>query len=304
MKALLRTLLLLLIAGSLIFLSGCRFVTPPAAPTPFVETPLPTNEGPEAAYTAAVQTVMAELTKAAMVEATSTPTVILTDTPLPLTPTPLPTDTPGPSLTPSATPSPTASATPTGSSTPQPTVTPELVFQDDFSVVQGWFTAQTDRFSFEYKNGTYQITNNILNYPIVSVRSFDYADVQLEVDAARIGGPTNGYFGLTCRFKDNGNYYGLVIGSNGFYSILRLVDGNITFLDQGIAKTDKILPGYDVNHLKATCIGNTLSLSANGNKLLEVQDDTYKNGFVGFVVGTTIYPGERVKFDDFMIYKP
>lgn len=239
-----------------------------------------------------------------------------------LTPAPeglnLPTATPSPSRTPLPDPSPGASLpapsltlvpgettgpTPTGASTSQATPTMEFVYQDNFEVTQGWYTFDGERFRMEYKDGTYHIFNNMLNAAVNSVRTQNYEDVHIEVDASRALGPPNAYFGLVCRFQDDSNYYALVLGSDGFYGIARLRGGEISFISRPPSPSEAIEAGFSVNRVGATCKGDTLTLYSNGVKLTEVQDSSFTSGYIGLVVGTTSVAGVEVKFDNFRVFR-
>ena len=229
-------------------------------------------------------------------------TETLTATPTVATPTSLPTD----ASTPELTTSPTAahSPTPTADELFQVTPTREIMYQDDFEATQGWYTFEGDRFRFEYKSGAYMIYNNLLEAVVNSVRTQNHTDVVLEVDAARSSGPPNGYFGLVCRFQDDSNYYALVLGSDGYYGIARLQGGKITFISLPPSPNDAINAGFANNRIRASCIGDTLTLYTNGVKLTEASDDTFDSGFVGLAVGTKSVAGLEVLFDNFTILKP
>src|SRR3989304_4860204 len=118
-----------------VVLSGCDLLRTPPAPTPI----------PDAAYTAAAQTIIAQLTQIAPPE-TPTPPPTLAPS---LTNTLLPTDTQ--TTTPTNTLTPTEPAIPTLTSTP--TNIPEILFEDDFSYDTGWATAHRKSFTFRGGQG-------------------------------------------------------------------------------------------------------------------------------------------------------
>lgn len=280
-----------------------------------------TSEAPDAAYTASIQTIVAGLTQSAPtltnlqapagIDMTQAPTVEL---PVPSefvsTDTPLPTVTPQPSATldytstpfPTDTPEPSATLEPTETATETPA--PKLVYQDNFSSKAGWTKEIKDNYGFEFTGGGYQIFVNIKDVPIWSVRSNPYQDVQLEVDALDIDNGNGGYWGLVCRHTGGANFYAFVIGSDGFFGIAKKGGGSFTFLKQGGAPIEANISSDDVNHIRADCIGNTLSLYANGVLLAEVQDKEYLKGDVGMVVGSRQKGKVTVLFDNFMVYSP
>jgi len=267
-------------------LSGCDLLRTPPAPTPI----------PDAAYTAAAQTIIAQLTQIAPPE-TPTPPPTLAPS---LTNTLLPTDTQ--TTTPTNTLTPTEPAIPTLTSTP--TNIPEILFEDDFSYDTGWYTDKGEDFSFEYAKGGYRISVDILNAPIWSIRERNYTDVRVEVDAAQISGAQDGYYGLVCRHTDSDNYYALVIGSDGAFGIAKSQNGEFVILRTGTAVPGVIKSGEAANRVRADCVGETISLYANDQKLVEIQDNDFESGYIGVIAGTRLSGGVVVLFDNFAIYEP
>ena len=207
--------------------------------------------------------------------------------------------------TPTETEMPTLSPTPTASSTP--TIPPGAFLEDHFTNSNGWYKYEGDNYGFKYVGETYHIYNKILNAAIWSVRDDNYHNIRIDVDVKRVDGPEDGYFGVVCRFKDDGdNYYALVIGDDGFYGIGQMKDGEFGFLkkgsdDQGIIKRGK----NSINRVSGVCKGNKLTLFANGKKLVEVFDDAFANGDIGLVVGNKIHQaGIEAAFDNFALYVP
>jgi hypothetical protein len=257
----------------------------------------------EAVYTQAAQTIIARLTQVAPapsptpIQEIILPTVavspLASPTVSPPTGTPAPSDTPPVSA---ATQPEAANATPTEPST--------VLFEDDFSNKVGWYTAKEDDFEFQFSDGGYRISVNTEESFVWSIRSAGSDDVVLEVDAAHTGGPENGYYGLVCRQEDSENYYALVVASDGSYGIARDLESEIEFLEQGTAPSGVIQGGENVNRLRVACIGNTLTLYANGQKLAEVQDDSFDSGDVGLLAGTQDQGGMEAWFDNFVIYQP
>jgi len=277
----------LIMAGSLV---GCLGGTAPPPTTP---------PAMQAAYTAAAETIIAELTRHA-----PTSTLPSSATPLPSTETSMPatpvaiTETPTltPTLQPTATlePSPTIPATPTS----------VALFQDDFSSKAGWVVEKNDRWELGFTDGVYRIHVKIIQAPIWSARSLKYEDVRLEVEATKSAGPADGYYGLVCRHLDGGNYYALVVSPNGDAGIFKKQDGQRTVLQEGALPSSVILPVNATNRVRADCVGNILTLYVNGQKLLEVQDTAFSAGGVGLIAGTRAEKGLEVLFDNFLILEP
>lgn len=246
---------------------------------------------------------------------TDTPDIVITSvaeiTEAKLSPTSIPeTSIPKNSVTPSAilstpSPEPTASFTPTEA--PTATEIPEIIFFDDFSDTTGWYTYEDDRFGFKYTADGYHIYNNLKMGLIWSIREQEYSGVALEVDGTRLEGPEDSYFGVVCKFADDGeNYYALVIGDNGFYGFGLMDGGEYEFIETGLDETDIIRKGQgETNRIRGVCNGNHFLIFANDELLLDVWDSTLEEGIVGLVVGNQrTGSGAEFRFNDFAITWP
>jgi hypothetical protein len=250
-----------------------------------------------AVYTQAAQTVIAELTRSASGTPVTTPTQIVESPTIPLPPsiTPIPaSETPLPA---------TETSSPTPMPLPSPTLGARLMLEADFSTGKGWHTEENDRFHFAFQDGGYVIGVDIRNAAIWSIRDDTYTDVILETSAQRQSGTQDGYYGVVCRHVDDDNYYGLVIGSDGAYGILKMIDGKMDFLVEGIAP-DGVIQAGDANLVRAECIGETLALYANNQKLAQTQDSDLESGAIGMLAGTRNTPGFEAIFKTFKVYQP
>ncbi len=250
-----------------------------------------------AVHTQAAQTVIAELTRSAQQTQALPPSQIVesptipppaTQTPIPATETPLP-------ATETALPSPTP--------LPSPTLAARLVLEADFSTGRGWHTEENDRFHFAFQDGGYVIGIDIRNAAVWSIRDDSYSDVILETSAERLNGPQDGYYGVVCRQVDSDNYYGLAVSSDGAYGILKMLDGKMDFLVEGTAP-EGVIQADGPNLVQGDCIGETLTLFANGQKLAEIQDSDLESGATGMLAGTHSNPGFEALFKTFKIYQP
>ena len=254
---------------------------------------------PDAQYTAAAKTLAVQLTAVVGTEGQAAVTIQPSVGTLPLVSSNTP---PAPAIpTSTHTPLPTATLT----QVPTPTENLKLVYSTDFSQETGWYTEENDNYGFVFTNGGYEIYVNIIKANIWSIKDQSYADVVLEVNAEQLMGPEDGYYGLMCRHVDSNNYYAMVIGSNGFYAIGKMQDGDFQFLKEWTDATGTIKQGAQVfNKIRADCIGDTLRLYVNGQRLIETTDSDFKEGVTGVIAGTQQKPGLIALFDDFAIYKP
>ena len=179
-------------------------------------------------------------------------------------------------------------------------------FQDDFSnPSSGWDRYQDDQMITDYNNGSYRLRVDQSNKDIWSNPGQDFTDVQIDVDATRIGGPDKNDFGVICRYQDENNFYSLLITSDQYFAILKEKDGREVKLGSAEWKqSSAIQPGNAANHIQAKCLGDRLSLVVNGTLLLAVQDSDFLRGDVGLVAGTYETPGTDILFDHFIAVQP
>jgi hypothetical protein len=263
----------------------------------------PIELSPGAVYTFAAQTIIAQITQ----DAPTAPADLageITDT---VSPVPEPVDTVEviPTLEYTQPQEPTATQTQT--ETPSRTAIPDIILEDDFSNPNLWYTYEDDDYIFEYNNDAYRIYNNVLNAAYWSVRSMTYGDIRLEVDVTRKAGPQDGYFGVLCRFGDEGkDYYSLVISDNGFFGILKMDNGEKDFLGSGVDDDGVIHRGQgETNRIQGVCFGERLILYVNDQQLLEVFDDDFSSGDIGLVAGNRLSDtGIDVLFDNFVMVWP
>lgn len=264
-------------------LSGCSSSSQELTPTPDLNTQ----------YTQAAQTVIAEITNLAesvtqFPSSTPSPTTIF-----------LPTDTP--TITNTTTPAYTQTPTPSAG-------IPELadyrmIFTDDFSNKNGWYTDNGPDYGFQYTETGYLIYVNILAATIWTIKDIELVDSRVEAIGEQISGPDNGYYGVSCRHQDGDNYYALVISNDGRFAIIRYYLGESEFIYEGTAPAGTIYPDQP-NKITADCIGNYLTLYANNTQLVSIIDDTISSGVFGLVAGTRNTEGIEAEFFEMNVLAP
>jgi hypothetical protein len=182
-----------------------------------------------------------------------------------------------------------------------------VLFQDDFSSTSsGWDRSTFEAGSTDYENGSYRITVLEESYSVWANPGREYDDVHVEVDATKSGGPDDNEFGIICRYQNAENFYVGVLTSDGYYGFWKRVSGaELELIGMELLGTsEEINLGDASNHLRLDCIGDTLSLYANGTLVGEVQDSTLTSGDVGLYAGTFEQAGADILFDNFVVYRP
>jgi hypothetical protein len=180
-----------------------------------------------------------------------------------------------------------------------------VLFQDDFSnPSSGWDRMAVGEGIMDYDAGGYRILVNALDTNFWATPRRNFADVRIEVDTGKIGGPDENRIGLVCRFSGS-DYYFFIISSDGFYGAGIYFDGQAILLGQGeMQASDVINKGLAINHLRADCIGNTYTFYVNGFQVTQFQNDALASGDVGVLAGTFSIPGVDIIFDNFVVFQP
>ncbi len=231
------------------------------------------------------------------------PTLVPAPTEAVVNPAPTENNAPQAPAQPTLVPSPTAeSAKPLSSQTTLPEQG-EVLFEDDFSTSsRGWYTGEEDGNSIKNLGGIMEFTVIKEGWLIWTESTVvSAADVVMEVDALLWDGAVTNNYGVMCRYTDANNFYSISIANDGYVEILKYVGGESELLygEMQLAAFDA-----NLNHLAASCIGETISLYVNGNFIVSVQDSSLTSGDIGMIVGTYDEPPVTVRFDNFIAYTP
>ncbi|GJM41142.1 MAG: hypothetical protein DHS20C20_14240 [Ardenticatenaceae bacterium] len=184
------------------------------------------------------------------------------------------------------------------------------LLRDDFSGEQacGWREYNQGGAVVEIAEGTLNISTSQTGQIWWTNVGRDFSDVIVTVQARQTSGPNNNAYGILCRYQDENNFYIFLISGDGYYAVGKYQAGEeqITYLtpNQEYVFSDLINQGVATNLLRASCVGNELSLSVNGLPLVTVTDNTFSGGDVGLGV-STLEPGTAVvQFDDLLVLAP
>jgi hypothetical protein len=195
--------------------------------------------------------------------------------------------------------------------------TGNLLFKDDFSSTSsGWDAVRDTDGITDYENGAYRIQINTIGkngngmsyWASPGLESQLPADVRIEVDATKKGGPDENDFGVMCRYttiNDLPNFYQFMVTSDGYAGIVLVTNGGQTILTTDkLQPTDAIKQGAASNHIRADCTGTTLTLYINDKKIATATDTSLVRGDVGLIAGIYSEAGADFLFDNFIVTKP
>jgi hypothetical protein len=180
----------------------------------------------------------------------------------------------------------------------------DVLYKDEFEDNKtGWARVANDDGIMDYDGGGYRILVRQPKFNFWSVPEKNFKDVRVEVDAIKLNGPDENRMGLMCRYA-RGDYYFFVISNDGYYAIGKFLGGMTLLLGQTEMQSASAIQTGTMNHLRADCLGNTLTFYVNFTQVASVTDSDLPSGDVGVLAGAFTQPGVDVLFDHFVVLQP
>ena len=179
-----------------------------------------------------------------------------------------------------------------------------VLYQEEFEKnTTGWARVSNDNGIMDYDGGGYRMLVRQPKLNVWSTPSKNFGDVRVEVDVIRLNGPEENRMGLMCRYQ-HGNYYFFMISNDGYYGIGKFIGDHAILLGQEQMQASDAIQKDTNNHLRADCIGGTLTFYINFKQVATVVDSDLVTGDVGLLAGTFSAPGADVMFDHFVVIQP
>jgi hypothetical protein len=180
----------------------------------------------------------------------------------------------------------------------------EVLYQEQFeNNTTGWARISNDNGIMDYDGGGYRILVRQPQLNIWSTSERNFGDVRVEADVIKLNGPEENRMGLLCRYQ-GGDYYFFIISNDGYYVIGKFIGGLTLLLGQSEMQVSEAIQPGTMNHLRADCIGNTLTFYINFTQVASSTDSDLPNGDVGVLAGAFAEPGVDVLFDNFVVIQP
>ncbi len=184
------------------------------------------------------------------------------------------------------------------------------LFQDDFGGERdcGWARYNQGGAVAEIVEGVLRISTSQAGKIWWSNPGQNFDDAIITVQARQVSGPNNNAYGIICRYQNEQNFYIFLISGDGYYTIGKYQSGSdqITYLTENAQyqPSEFINQGVATNQIRASCIGNELSLAVNGLPLFTTTDPTFVTGDVGLGVSTLEVGTAVVEFDNLTVISP
>ncbi len=184
------------------------------------------------------------------------------------------------------------------------------LFQDDFGGERncGWALYNQGGAVAEIVDGVLRISTSQAGKIWWTNPAQNFDDVIVTVQARQVSGPNNNAYGIICRYQNEQNFYIFLISGDGYYTIGKYQSGSdqITYLTENAQyqPSEFINQGVATNQIRASCIGNELSLAVNGLPLFTTTDPTFVTGDIGLGVSTLEVGTAVVQFDNLSVIAP
>ncbi|MGE5604008.1 MAG: SH3 domain-containing protein, partial [Nitrososphaerales archaeon] len=127
-------------------------------------------------------------------------------------------------------------------------------------------------------------------------------DFYVEVDAAAEAGPADGMLGILFRYEDIDNFYAFLVSGDGWYTMLKYVDGEMSRpIDWSESTALQTGEGAE-NKVAVLANGREIAVFANDEELDRAQDGSFATGQIALVAGTNKEGDLEVSFDNFGLW--
>lgn len=199
---------------------------------------------------------------------------------------------------------------PGGLQGPDPCNEEGTLLNDDFSGEKdcGWVLYNRSGASAEIDEGVLRLSTSQPGQVWWTNPGRNFDDVIVSAEAQQISGPDDNAYGVICRYQSPENFYVFLVSGDGYYAIGKYQSGSsqIEYLtgEGEFTPSEDINQGVANNDIRASCIGNELSLTVNGVPLATVTDPTFVTGDIG-LAASTFQPGTLVvAFDSIVAIAP
>lgn len=206
-----------------------------------------------------------------------------------------------------------------------------VLYAATFDAFLGDWDLYEGRLSAQIENGALALDVGAASSLPFSAAAPYFAAFDLSVQAQAVGGPLNNGFGVVFRLRDPQNYFLFLISSDGYYRVVRAVDGVQREISTWIPSPAVNQGIGAVNHLRVTGSGDQFRFYVNdvplelcipdspdgystyndltgecreGQMVETLVDGSIASGRLGVIAMTLDEPDVRVLFDNLIVYGP
>ncbi len=195
--------------------------------------------------------------------------------------------------------------------TEAPVTTGNVIYKDDFSTENDVVETYQDKDGMTgFSNGVFSIQSfsDLWTWSRISIES---TDSYIDVDIEQASGPpdNNAGYGVVCRLNhndtDGSSGYVFAISGDGYGVIIKIEKNELSALADW--KFSSAVNEVNAsNHIRASCIGDQLTLEVNGEVIAETTDSSYTSGDAGFAAASfnETFLIVEAHFDNLVISEP
>ena len=178
-----------------------------------------------------------------------------------------------------------------------------ILFQDDFADPRsGWRLFDNANGWGAYLNNEFHILVKKDHTLLWSTVKNSFEDVIITVKTSILSQTGEGDRGAICRYKDPENYYYLAISEEGYFGIFKKVAAVYTPLLNW--QYSPAITRYAPVTLTVACVGDTLTIGADGVVLGQVKDTAFSQGDVGLAAGAWTSADFGAAFSSLEVHSP
>lgn len=175
--------------------------------------------------------------------------------------------------------------------------------EDDFTADNGtWSIGYTGDTTVYFRAGMLHVAIDVESTVAWGESATRATDFYAEVDSVHREGALNNQFGILFQLEDNQNFYFFSVGSDGYYALQRLVDGEwempIEWVESELIETGE---GSE-NTIGLLLEGSNLTLLINDYIVEQVEGIDPLEGKLALAAGSYDEPGVGVAFDNFAVW--
>ncbi|GEM_PF-402432 len=177
----------------------------------------------------------------------------------------------------------------------------QLKYEDDFSNSDsGWGESSDKQVSYSYQNGEYNISvsNPGMIYSRWSSSVGEQNNFVVAVDTRVLSSADKSQYGILFRRNENGDFYEFSIIGNS-YTVQKRFQGKWSYLKRS-TPSSYIKTDGSKNNLRVACLGKTIEVYVNGQRLATLEDDSITSGRISLMASGA---NTSVNFDNFKLYK-
>lgn len=174
----------------------------------------------------------------------------------------------------------------------------EIVWTDSFESIQGWQLSADASATVGIEDGVLKVEVHTPGQVAWSAHESVWKNFHLTVVTEQQSGPLDNEYGVLVRMDNDTSFYVLSISGDGYARAALFQNETWTVLGNDWTPIPYIQQGLSANTLSVNAQDTSLTLSVNGESVLQIDDATLSKGTIGLYAGAFGEGGVVITFDD------